>query len=214
MLGVGRRSPSGLVRDGCLKKRVNHMNARLGAILACGLAMPAMAQTIVNGNFDLEVPRTSFGNGWTGFSNDGSGGWRSSGGNPGGFFILNDGGSAATDPSISQILTDLVIGQQYEITGDYANWIATSTGPDVASFAADINGIELFAGPRGTRNVWQPFSFVFVADADTATLRLRGEINGTDNDIAVDTIAISLVPTPGSLALLGAAGLIARRRRR
>lgn len=105
------------------------MNARLGAVLACGLAMPAMAQTIVNGNFDLEVPRTSFGNGWTGFSNDGAGGWRSSGGNPGGFFILNDGGSSASDPSISQILTDLIVGQQYEITGDYANWIATNTGP-------------------------------------------------------------------------------------
>lgn len=190
------------------------MNARLGAVLACGLALPALAQTVVNGNFDLEVPRTSFGNGWTGFSNDGAGGWRSSGGNPGGFFILNDGGSSASDPSISQILTDLIVGQQYEITGDYANWIATNTGPDAASFAADINGIELFTGPRGARNVWQPFSFTFVADADTATLRLRGEINGTDNDIAVDNIAISLVPTPGAVVLLGSAGILMMRRRR
>lgn len=190
------------------------MNARWVAILASCIAMPALAQTIINGTFDLEVPRTSFGNGWTGFSNDGAGGWRSSGGNPGGFFILNDNGNGATDPSISQILTDLVIGQQYEITGDYANWIATNTGPDAASFAADINGVQLFTGPRGTRNVWQPFSFTFVADADTATLRLRGEINGTDNDIAVDNIAIALVPTPGAIGLLGAAGMLMVRRRR
>lgn len=212
MFGVGRRSTFGLVRDGCLKKRVHHMNARLGAILVCGLAMPAMAQTIVNGNFDLEVPRTSFGNGWTGFSNDGAGGWRSSGGNPGGYFIINDNGNSATDPSISQILTDLVAGQQYEVSGDFASWIAGgSNGP---SFGADINGIELFAGTRGTHRVWQNFSFTFTADADTATLRLRAETNGTDNDFAVDNIAIALVPAPGALGLLGAAGLIAGRRRR
>lgn len=190
------------------------MNIQLGAILVCGLAMPTLAQTIVNGNFDLDVPRTSFGNGWTGSSNDGAGGWRSTGGNPGGFFILNDNGNSATDPSISQILTDLIVGQQYEITGDYANWITSNAGPDALSFAADINNVQAFAGPRGTRNVWQPFSFTFVADANTATLRLRGEINGTDNDIAVDNIAISLVPTPGSLALLGGAGLLVGRRRR
>lgn len=190
------------------------MNARLGAILSCGLAMPAMAQTIVNGNFDLEVPRTSFGNGWTGFSNDGSGGWRSSGGNPGGFFILNDNGNTTTDPSVSQILTELVVGQQYQITGSFANWIATSTGPDAASFAADINGVELFAGTRGTRGVWQNFAFTFVAADTTATLRLRAETNGTDNDFAVDNIAIALVPTPGALGLLAAAGVVAGRRRR
>lgn len=190
------------------------MNARWVAIVASGLAMPALAQTVVNGNFDLEVPRTSFGNGWTGFSNDGAGGWRSAGGNPGGFFILNDNGNGATDPSISQVLTGLIVGQEYQIAGDYANWIASNTGAESLSFAADINGVELFTGARGTRNVWQPFSFTFVADAETATLRLRGEINSTDNDIAVDNIAIALIPTPGAVALLAAAGLIAGRRRR
>lgn len=188
------------------------MNAKLIAALACGIAMPALAQTIVNGNFDLEVPRSGFANGWTGFSNDGAGGWRSTGGNPGGYFIINDNGNGATDPSISQVLTDLVVGQQYEITGDFANWIAGSnTAP---SFGVDINGVEMFAGYRGTRNVWQSFSFTFFAADTSATLRLRAETNGTDNDFAVDNIAIGLVPTPGAVGLLGAAGLMMTRRRR
>lgn len=181
-------------------------------LTAVAIAMPALGQSIVNGNFDLDVPRSGFGNGWTGFSNDGAGGWRSSGGNPGGFFILNDNGNTSTDPSISQILTGLVVGQQYEITGTFANWIAgASNGP---SFGADINGVELFAGTRGTRGVWQPFSFTFVAAADTATLRLRAETNGTDNDFAVDNVAITLVPAPGAFGLLGAAGMLVTRRRR
>ncbi|MBX3408950.1 MAG: hypothetical protein KF859_03595 [Phycisphaeraceae bacterium] len=196
---------------------VNRTPRRCAFIMAASLALAAtgaFSQTITNGTFDLEVPRTSFGNGWTGFSNDGAGGWRSSGGNPGGFFIINDNGAFDRDPSISQIVTDLVVGQVYEISGDYASWIVNSAPSGGASFAADIDGVQLFTGTAGTLQAWRPFAFVFTATADTATLRLRSEINGTDNDFAVDNIAITLVPTPAGLGLFAAAGFVALRRRR
>jgi len=36
-------------------------------------------------------------------------------------FILNDGGSSATDPTIEQLVTGLITGDPYRLTGDYRN---------------------------------------------------------------------------------------------
>src|SRR5690349_16007600 len=89
------------------------------ACVPVALVSAASAQ-VINGTFDLSVPSNGSGNGWSSIHVDGSGGWRSSGGNPDGMFILNDNGNPATDPTISQVLTGLTVGVQYVVTGDFA----------------------------------------------------------------------------------------------
>lgn len=186
--------------------------ASITAVATC--AGQAAAQTIINGGFDLQVPSGGTANGWTANGNDFNGGWRSSGGNPGAFFVLNAGGAAGSDPSISQLITNLVVGQEYEVSGTYASWIIGSAPANGRSFAADIDGVELFTGTAGALGAWRPFSLTFVASATSANLRLRGETNGSDNDFAVDSISVALVPSPGSLVLLGAGSLLVTRRTR
>jgi hypothetical protein len=184
------------------------------ASLTAAVAGQAAAQTLVNGGFDVQVPGGGASTGWTVSGVDGAGGWRGSGGNPGAFFILNAGGAAGSDPSISQLITDLVVGQEYEVSGTYASWIIASSPANGRSFAADIDGVELFTGTASTIGAWRPFSLTFIASAPSANLRLRAETNSTDNDFAVDSISVALVPSPGSLVLLGAGSVLVTRRRR
>ncbi|MBL0869773.1 MAG: hypothetical protein IBJ18_04275 [Phycisphaerales bacterium] len=192
------------------------MKTTLAFVCAAALSQVAFAQSVVNGDFSLEVPGNSTGNGWTGFSNDGAGGWRSSGGNPGGYFIMNDGGASATDPSISQTINGFVPGGLYRLTGDFASWIVSNAPFGGASFAVDINGTQVFTGLAGTLQEWRSFQVDFTApDTGIVTIRFRAEINGTDNDFAIDNIAVAAIPTPATGAgLLGLSLLAMGRRRR
>jgi len=108
----------------------------------------------------------------------------------------------------------LVVGQICEITGGSASWHVNFSPVGGTSSAGVVDGVEIFTGTAGPLGLWRPSSFTFTASADSATLRLRAEINGTDNDFAVDNIGITPVPAPGALGLLAAAGLVAGRRRR
>lgn len=170
----------------------------------------ACAQTVINGDFSLEVPRNGTGNGWTSSQIDGAGGW-SGGGNPGTCFVLNDNGPLQTDPTLSQLITGLVPGLRYEITGDYASWHINSSPPGGRAFRVSMDGAEIFVGHTTAGHAWTPFSAPFIATAPSMLLRLAAEIDGTDNDCAVDNIAIVPAPAYGAVLLLAAAA--ARRRR-
>src|SRR5437016_14648689 len=83
-------------------------------------ASQSFAQNLlINGDFELSVPNNGSGNGWTAFNNDGAGGWRSTGGNPNGTFILNDNGNTTTNPTIEQTLSGLTVGAFYRVSGDF-----------------------------------------------------------------------------------------------
>nr|MBA2501941.1 hypothetical protein [Pyrinomonadaceae bacterium] len=74
------------------------------AFLACADAARAVP-VIVNGDFSTFVPSNGAGGGWTSANIDGNGGWRSTNGNPGGNFIINQAGQVATDPTLSQLVS-------------------------------------------------------------------------------------------------------------
>lgn len=178
-----------------------------GCVLA-GIAATGSAEFIVNGDFSLAVPSNGTGNGWTSFNIDSAGGWRATGGNPGGTFFLNDAGSTTTNPSIQQTITGLTIGQAYVISGDET--VANSSTGTNSDFGVEIDGhLWEYTVPVGS---WLHFSETFVASSTTVTLLLTGERNG-DSDPRIDNISLDAVPEPLSLLALGA-GLSAMLRKR
>lgn len=185
-------------------------------LAVAALAITASAATITNGTFDNSCA------GWTG-ADLGSAGCQGTGGNPGGFFILNAGGDPLSDPSVSQSVTGLVIGQSYRITGDLrAAFLAV---PVNNAFGAEIDG-GLFQFNLTTPVFdWRSFSFDFTYAGGTSVLRFTGERNGSDADIAIDNIAIAILPSTGGgnipepstwllLTTASALGLVMRRRKR
>lgn len=61
---------------------------------------------------------------------------------------------------------------------------------------------------------WQPASFDFSALGSSGNISLAFTTMGSINaSVILDAISVKVVPAPGALALLGAAGLMARRRR-
>lgn len=113
-------------------------------------------------------------------------------GNPGSYADLNHNGGP-DDPAIVQKIDGFKTGNVYVISGDYragyhAGMHCKSTGPVLA---VDIDGHELktFALPN-PQSTWTRFTVSFTASSTSHILRLRGEINGTDCDVAVDNIVV------------------------
>ncbi len=195
----------------------------LSAATAVSFAAPTHAQMIVNGDFNTFVPSNGTGGGWTSIHIDGAGGHRTSGGNPDNFFILNDNGNAATDSTISQVVSGLSVGSTYNLSGDYRTvYVGQNTGA-TQSFGAAVDGAFVFESPGVPNTAFNHFSVDFVAAAASVTISLAAERNGTDNDFGVDNIALTFVspaltPEPGAMALLASmgfmgAGFLSRRKR-
>jgi hypothetical protein len=166
---------------------------------------------VVNGDFSVSVPNSGTGGGWTAANNDGSGGWRSTGGNPGGTYILNDNGNQSSNPYIEQVIA-VVSGTQYTIAGDYARGNGASGGN--LDFAVQIDGNLWQYGIPTSFGVFNSFSETFIATSNSVTLRLSGEWAG-DSDPRVDNISLEAVPEPMTIiALAGGAAVILKRRKR
>lgn len=149
------------------------------------LTSTTVGELINNGGFDSNA------SGWLAIGNDGNGGFRSSGGSPGGGFVLNGVAALNADPSISQAVSGLIPGTIYTLTGDYRNFFdCCGAFVGQTSFGVDLDGAEIAAFPNPGTN-FSPFSVSFTATAETQTIRFRSEINGTDTDIAIDNISIS-----------------------
>lgn len=189
------------------------------AVVASSLC--ASAAAISNGSFDSNCT------GWTATSVDSNGGCRAAEGNPGGMFLINNGGASATNPSIEQSVSGLVIGQTYILSGDFKNYYACCAAlpNNLNGFGVEIDGVvrefDVTLGTYDTNSnlssaPWQSFSFSFVYTGASSTLRLTAE-RYADVDVAVDNISISDVPVgvpePSTLALAGA-GLVALALRR
>ena len=165
-------------------------------------AVPTFADpTVINGNFDTPVPSNGTGGGWTSANIDFNGGYRTTVGNPGGNFIINQAGEIATDPTLSQLVSGFTVGETYKLTGDYAAFAVTFGNPALQSFAVDIQGTTTTFGRPGGEGVYGSFSVTFTALTTDVLIRLRTEINGDDSSFRVDNIAINAVPEPTTLLL-------------
>ena len=105
------------------------------------------ANLITNGDFELSVPSNGTGNSWTSTHIDLGGGWRTHyEGNPDENFILNEAGDFFTDPTISQAVSGLIVGEIYRIQGDVACGNICGTGVE-PSFRVTRDGAQLFFMP-------------------------------------------------------------------
>src|SRR5712671_2792434 len=91
----------------------------LAVFLAC---QSAVAQNlIVNGGFVADAT------GWSA-TNNAAGGYACCKGNPGGLFWLDSSPSPTNDPTVSQVVTGLIAGVSYAVSGDYEKLIDRGGG--------------------------------------------------------------------------------------
>jgi|GEM_PF-477428 len=147
------------------------------------LSVNATASLVYNGDFSLPVPSGGSDNGWTSSNIDYAGGHSSSGGNPGGFFILNHAGGT-TDPTIRQTVSGLMPGVTYRLEGDYRSYYIAQEG---LGFAVDVDGVTI--ARLGPTTTWVHFTYDVVAQGNTLDIQFRGEV-GNDSDFAIDNIAL------------------------
>jgi hypothetical protein len=166
------------------------------------LSGAAHANLITNGNFDTFVPTNGTGGSWSTYNNDGNGGWRNMAGNS--FFIINDNGKSASDPTIFQELNGLTIGQTYNVTGDFTNFYNCCGNALVLSFGVESSGTLLteLSDPGAYPN-WFNFSTSFTATQTSQSVQFTAERNGDDTEYAIDNISVVAVPEPVTIALLG-----------
>jgi len=165
---------------------------------ACGIASIVFLQSsdesnkISNGTFNSNTSN------WQTSNIDGNGGWRNTGGNPGGYFILNSNGSCATDPTIKQTISGLKAGKTYTISGDYRNVYACCGNPTAPSFGIWVDNTVLAQLPNpGTS--WTPFSVVFTATGSSHQISFKGEMNCDDTDFGIDNIRVIKTSTVSTM---------------
>jgi subtilisin-like proprotein convertase family protein len=162
------------------------------------------ASMINNGSFDncgtlnyigifgaVKVTNNTFNTNLSGWSVANGTVFQGTGGNPGGFAWINGSGALGTDPSIQQTFSDLIPGETYVIRGDFRSVSGPGSTPGQIAFGIDLDGTQI--ATKGLPNpitAWTPFSVTFTATSGTHTVRFRGEINGTDGDIALDNVRI------------------------
>ena len=211
------------------------MRTQLTALTVLALAAAANAQ-IVNGDF--QAGNTGFVSGFTYEVAGGSPGLTDEGtysivsfdtlhpswgdffdhthGNSDGLFLIANGATNSTSagPAWSQTVA-VTPNTQYELSAWFASLFAGS--PSAVEFRLDGNLLVPSIQLGSTVGAWEQHSVFFTTGVATTSIDLAiwdtsGIQNG--NDYGVDDIALSVVPTPGSAALLGLGGLAAARRRR
>jgi hypothetical protein len=178
------------------------------------------AALITNGDFENGYSS------WTPSHIDGSGGYRYYDGNPGGFFLLNDGGSGESDPAISQTIYGLQVGKTYTVKWDQLYYYNGNPGP--IGFGVFLNNQpENPIALNGSNALyeWQTFSTTFMATETSAVIYFAAELDTrtpgvftvTDMGYGVDNVSVTMAPVPLPSAMLlfapGLAGLAAIRRR-
>ncbi|MES2462454.1 MAG: DUF642 domain-containing protein [Armatimonadota bacterium] len=127
---------------------------------------------------------------------------------------------------VQQVLA-LTVGNSYRLSFDigYSQlYSGTPTGVTVTSTGAGSQTFN-YSGVTNVNSGWQTFAYDFTATSAATTILLRGSAGSAGNYIGLDNVALAVTgtggaaaPEPGSLALLlpvlGAVGMVVRRRKR
>ena len=155
----------------------------------------AQGTFVVNGTFDAGYT------GWTLLS-PGISGWDSGKGNPDGCFVLA-GTSSIGPATMSQTIYGLTSGVTYTVSGDY---LAISTRQGI-SYELGVTIDDTSNLYEGSVYDWRSFSFTFTADTASTVLSLSSGQNGINDSYRLDNIAITVVPEPSPLCLVGLGGI-------
>ena len=114
--------------------------------------------------------------------------------------------------SISQTLNDLVVGQQYLLSFDYASYLS----PPNASFTYTVNGVTNTL--TGAYPGWQTQSLVFTAAFASTVLTFASTSLASPNSYPhLDNVSVTAVPEPSAMVMMLAGmlavGFVAARRR-
>lgn len=171
---------------------------------------------IVNGDFEVfdtnffanyGTPVTS--NGWT-FSNQAG---VENFGNPGRAARLESNGSSTTDPTITQVVSGLTVGESYHLSWDLALRVSFSGSGTGRSFGVFLDSQtfanSIFMGEY-LSSTYLMHEVNFIATATSHTLIFAGELdnrtNGglgnTDVSYRIDNIHMTVSPTPEPNSLL------------
>ena len=196
------------------------------SVAALLLPVSAQAATIVNGSFELGTDPgvfTTLGNGSTAITGWTVGGlgidyigsyWQAADGNRSIDLSGNDKGS------ISQLLTGLTVGREYQVNFSLAGNPdgGGSTKVAVASDGGSQTSVYFFDQTGNTRDSmgWTAQSFRFIATDTTANLTFSATLNNPYGP-ALDNVSIAGVPEPATWGLMilgmGAVGGMMRRRK-
>jgi hypothetical protein len=170
----------------------------------CSVALSFQCATAGGQNLFSNGDFTSGFTGWTVANVDNSGGWKATGGNPTGYYLLNSNGAAATDPTIQQTVTGLVPGQWYTISGQRNNIENGAFGNASAlSFGVAVDNTVILQLANTGGATWIPFSVQFKATATSHVIAFSAERNGDDTQYGVDNLSVVASPpascTTGSI---------------
>jgi len=176
---------------------------------------------ILNSEFNAYMPNcVAYGNGdYVIESNAGPYGGNSGDGNW--HIALNQ--TSAISMALSQ---SLVAGQYYEVSFKYSllnvyyvnpGELKVGVSTSATSFGTMLTQMSPLSFPAlANKQGWETRTFGFVASQEmngANRLTFSGSMNSSDPFTWIGIDAVSMVPAPGAAALLGAAGLLSRRRR-
>ncbi len=210
------------------------------AVMICGTQLRA-APTVVNGDFETDTdqwitwPGYAAGGenpveitGWTGSGGyginpvvpaaDSDAPFRDNGDNTTSVAFLQG------ESYIEQDVSGFEVGQSYVLSLDFNARDCCGDFPIGTIYLNDIvagTSVDLFPAPgaiipAGDSNPWYTAAIEFAAPTDVITVRIAAQPAAAgDATMLVDNVSFSLVPEPtsGVLALLGALGMLAVRRR-
>lgn len=205
------------------------MKKAIGIVLAASLCSAALANPIVNGDFEtgaLGPSTTAYANNdiyapaqyiitnfdtvhsaWVDFYDHTTG-------NADGHYMVVNGTDSGQGPTWAQTVT-VTPNTQYELSG----WFASLYSAAIAQIEFRVDGVLVvpqFSAPNSL-GVWEQRSVTFTTGLSTTSISVEiWDYNQsfTGNDYAIDDVALNVVPTPGSAATLAVGALAAMRRRR
>lgn len=199
------------------------------AVVAIGMLFASVSaqNLILNGDFEAltigtSVPGTPrVEGGWTFENHSGV----ETSGNPGKSSRLESNGSTSHDPTSSQTVSGLVIGETYTLAWDWklrVNFAGSGTGRSFGVFLDDQTYADaLFFGERLVASyVRSSVSFTATSTSHTVIFageldnRTNGGVGNTDVSYNLDNVELSAVPEPTTLIGLACGALALRFRKR